>query len=407
MIKVAFCTVPHTGGIYTVYKRLRDNLGFRNIDVKCVYVGDEQNRWYGFDESLADNGCVHLNGFESDLKKNAMAFTQWVKEENVDIVLPMSSQICLSSVPYLPAHIKTVTRCVSTTPFTYRLATAWPSLTSRFVYTSLRQKTDLIRKYGISEENLFHIPNSIDTDKFYPDSNEQPDTLTIGFVDRIDDREKNVFQIPSLLNLLDHENVPYRFVVVGSGPDEEKLRDMLAPWVNIGKLTFLPAQPYACMPDVFRGLDIMVKLSPSEGFPSSVIEAMSSGVVPICYRLRGVTDWIINHGHNGFVAPINNLNSIKHFILELTRNRQLLTELSKNARSRVVNDFNMEKFCNRWEELFHLVTSLESKDTPVMSWDDFEICHVWRAGFLHRNINKHIPRNWRKYLRILQEKYFS
>lgn len=407
MIKVAFCTVPHTGGIYSIYKRLRESLSPLGIDVRCVYVGDEHKRWYGFDASLADDGCVHIAEFESDIKRSAAAFVQWLQEEKIDIVLPMSSMVCLSAVPYFPEQVKTVTRCVGITPFTYRLATAWPALTSKVVFTSLRQKNDLLRNYSISKGHLFHIPNAVDTDRFKAGVSRSDGPLNIGFVDRLDDREKNVFQIPRLLKALDGDCIPYRVIIVGSGPDEPRLRTLLSPWLAAGKVNLKPALPLSSMPEIYRNLDVLVKLSPAEGFPSTVIEAMSSSVLPVCYRIKGVTDWIVENGREGFVVPIDDITAIKNHLVALYRDPETRIAMAENARCRVLRDFNLDGFCGRWAQLFQLVSDTAPPIRDKASWDDFKICSVWTPSFLREKIIRRIPRSWRHYLRVFQEKHFS
>ena len=95
---VAFCNVPHIGGIYSVYQRLRRFLQGREWDVRCVYTAAEIPRWRGYSPDILDDGCLQLDA-GTDLIDQSQRLVQWVTENNVAIVLPMSSQVGLSAVP--------------------------------------------------------------------------------------------------------------------------------------------------------------------------------------------------------------------------------------------------------------------------------------------------------------------
>jgi glycosyltransferase involved in cell wall biosynthesis len=69
----------------------------------------------------------------------------------------------------------------------------------------------------------------------------------------------------------------------------------------------------------------------SEAFPMVLLEAMSFGVVPICYSdLDGPID-IVDHEQNGFLVRRNDFHAISIRLHELASDTKLLRRLSHNA----------------------------------------------------------------------------
>jgi len=91
-----------------------------------------------------------------------------------------------------------------------------------------------------------------------------------------------------------------RFVVVGRGPEESKLRE-LAESLGIGsKMRFAGARPD--VPDLLQAFDVGVLASHFESFSNSVLEYIAAGLPVVVTDVGGVRE-AVEEGRQGFIVP--------------------------------------------------------------------------------------------------------
>ncbi|MEP6949692.1 MAG: glycosyltransferase family 4 protein [Ginsengibacter sp.] len=102
------------------------------------------------------------------------------------------------------------------------------------------------------------------------------------------------------------------------------------------------------------GKDILLMTSLFEGFPLIIMEAMSTGVVPVTTAVDGICDHI-TPGYNGLL--INETDEIKIVeegikeIEQLSADRALLKNLSQNAINYAFDNFNPASFAKNYREV--------------------------------------------------------
>jgi glycosyltransferase involved in cell wall biosynthesis len=107
--------------------------------------------------------------------------------------------------------------------------------------------------------------------------------------------EKGVFQLVNIFAEARVANSKVRLVFAGTGPAEEKLRELLPDAI------FLGWQPHERLCELYNRADLLLLPSVFDTFGCVVLEAMSCGL-PVCaYATKGPAD-IIDHGVNGFLA---------------------------------------------------------------------------------------------------------
>lgn len=402
--KVAFCTPPHYGGIYSVFRRIRAATASHGWDVTAVYTTDDPGRWYGFDAALGQDGVVCAPVGGGDLKAQARALTEWFEANGFRIVIPMSSPPALAAVPHLPHSIQVVTRCINITPHAYRLASWGLPWIDRVVHTSPRQAHDLRRRYRVPAAILSHVPNAVDTSRLAVGrtfrASDQP--LRIIFLDRLEHTQKRVFLLPELLRRLDTRGVSFELVVVGDGPEREALANRLQPWVSRGAARFVGAVPNDSVGAYLGEADVLLKVSRSEGFPSSVIEAMAAGVVPVVSRLRGVTDWIVRDGETGILCALDDVGAFAVACERLHRDRGLMHELSQTGARDVVKRFNLPAFGRAWSAVFEQVIQNPRRALPL-DWKRFRTPLPFQGTLAHRLLWRHVSRAWKDRARTIAE----
>lgn len=119
----------------------------------------------------------------------------------------------------------------------------------------------------------------------------------------------------------------WRFIIVGDGPERQKLEQTLRVQ-NIPRVEFVGfTQPT----HYYQKAKIFLITSKYEGWPMTLLEAMQHGCVSIAYHsFSSLTD-IIDNGVNGYVIDANDYQTFEEKIIDLAHNEQLLHSLSSSA----------------------------------------------------------------------------
>jgi glycosyltransferase involved in cell wall biosynthesis len=94
---------------------------------------------------------------------------------------------------------------------------------------------------------------------------------------------------------------------------------------------------------LLHAADVFLFPSRGEGTPSSVLEAMACGVVPVLAPLKGVTGEVLRDGIEGLVLePQAGLETTARRVLELLDDRERLRRMSENGRERICQTHSQE-----------------------------------------------------------------
>ena len=180
---------------------------------------------------------------------------------------------------------------------TERIATAFAT---RIVTTTSRIRDQVMERYGIAQEKIAMLENYVDTTLFStraPDPEAPPRALTLVTTCRLSP-EKNVNVLLRAAALL--ENVAV--VVVGRGPEEDRLRTLAADLGVAVEFTGVVENP--ALPGIYARCDAFALVSSYEGHPKSLIEAMACGLPVIGARVRGIVD-VLDDGQTGLLTEID------------------------------------------------------------------------------------------------------
>jgi len=104
----------------------------------------------------------------------------------------------------------------------------------------------------------------------------------------------------------------------------------------------------------YNAVDLYVLSAKSDyviEIPMSLIEALSSGVPTLSFDINAASE-IIENGVNGYLIEDGDFNQMKTAINQLIEDESLLKELSKNARSSIINHFSYETVGRQLESLY-------------------------------------------------------
>jgi glycosyltransferase involved in cell wall biosynthesis len=194
------------------------------------------------------------------------------------------------------------------------------------------------------------ISNSIDTERFQPDSEAgpkvrsewgiSPNTILIGLVGRLNPMKDH----PTFLKaaaLLSKEMEDVHFVCVGVG-EEKYAKELYQLTDDLGiSEKIIWAGGRSDMPAVFNAVNIACSSSSDgEGFPNVVGEAMACGV-PCVVTDVGDSAWIVRD--KGVVVPLKNPEALKTGINDLIEKANLDNYNRQEIRQVIVEQFSVRQ----------------------------------------------------------------
>ena len=211
---------------------------------------------------------------------------------------------------------------------------------------------------GTSEGKRVHlIPNCIDFLRFLPSMprNEVRSTLGIGADSPL---------IGTLCNFRAEKNLEMfllacrqvrlafpesRFVLIGDGPEREKLQKLTDELGLSDVARFLGDRRDVA--NLLGALDLFVLTSRTESFPNSILEAMSVGCPSVATLVGGVPE-LVREGENGFLVPPGDEGALAKRIIELLDDPKRRQAMGRAGCLRVEREFLASQVCRRLEDLY-------------------------------------------------------
>ena len=103
--------------------------------------------------------------------------------------------------------------------------------------------------------------------------------------------------------------------------------------------------------DLLQESAVFVLSSRIEGFPMSLLEAMSQGCTCVAFAIQGVVNEIISHGKDGLVVPDGDIEMLSLSLERVLVNEEIRIQLGCNA-LKSIKRFEAENIAKQWEALF-------------------------------------------------------
>ncbi len=220
------------------------------------------------------------------------------------------------------------------------------STADKIIVTDKSAKSFLTNKYDLQPNKVCFIPNYINIERFAP--TEEKRTYDILYVGRVTDI-KNLHVLIKGISLIKNKKVS--LLIIGSGSSIKKIKK-LAEFNNVD-LTHIPKADNFDLPRYYNMSKLVALLSPYEGNPKILLEAMACGRPVIATDVPGINS-IITHRKNGLLCQITP-ESVADAIRLLWDNPKLAEQLETNGREYITahNSFDslMEKECTLYKSL--------------------------------------------------------
>jgi glycosyltransferase involved in cell wall biosynthesis len=176
-------------------------------------------------------------------------------------------------------------------------------------------------------------PRGVDAELFTPERRSEelrsrwglkPDEIAVLYVGRIA-AEKNIETAFRAFAQIQARQPSARFILVGEGPIESRLRDAHPDAVFAGSKTGTELAEYYASGDIF--------LFPSltETFGNVTLEALASGMAVVSFDLAAAHE-LIRHGHNGLLAQDEQVEDFIEQAVACAQDAPLRAQLKRHAR---------------------------------------------------------------------------
>ena len=235
----------------------------------------------------------------------------------------------------------------------------------RIIAVSLWVKQELVDITGIKENKIEVVPNGIDLQAFYPRSRGEESVVLIQpfsfrrpyvlYVSRIEHPVKNHVKLIEAFGIFkERTKYPHRLVLAGGeSRGAEKVKEAADASPHRNDIFFTGHFPYASLPELYSGADIVVIPSMYEGFGTGVLEAMASGVPVACARAASLPE---TAGHAALYFEPKNAEDMADRMVTLTANRDTHRECRRLGLEHVQN-FSWDRCANLTLEIIQKMIS--------------------------------------------------
>ena len=232
-----------------------------------------------------------------------------------------------------------------------------------YIIAPTEKTANILESYKISREKIAVIPTGVHIDNLYDNDlrselNLPHDKKILLYLGRLGE-EKNIEEIIDFHHRLADSNI--ELFIVGGGPYYDDLvaynerEDSLAQFV--GMVDPSEVNKY------YQAADIFTTSSTSETQGLTYYEALSNGLVAICRNDESL-DGVLEDGFNGF--RFNNFDEFKTYIYRVLDNPDYQNQLSENARNYALENFSVESFGSKCEDLYKKAINEYAYESPFI-----------------------------------------
>jgi glycosyltransferase involved in cell wall biosynthesis len=222
---------------------------------------------------------------------------------------------------------------------------------ARVVAVSDEVKRRLL-KAGVREERIRIVRNGIDLRPFEGAEatlhGELGGAVVVGLVGRLAwEKGVDVFLRAAARLLVEFPEV--RFVVVGDGPDRDKLEGLIGE-LGIGAHVAMLGRRED-MAGVYASLDVMVSASRQEGLPMAILEGMASGRAMVATTVGEVPKLVVD-GTTGVLVATADVEALAAGIAGLLRDPERRARLGAAAREMVREEYSAERMAAEYLRVY-------------------------------------------------------
>lgn len=244
-------------------------------------------------------------------------------------------------------------------PFGKHRLRLYRRIISRFVSISSDIK-QLLHQHGVPSSRIVSIPNGIDTTHFSPALNPERSSLRarlglpleqpiVVFVGRL----QPVKQVDVLLHAWAGAESGH-LIVLGDGEERDALTELAKTLKLGGRVEFRGMVPNVV--DYLRAADIFVLPSASEGLSVALLEAMSSGLVPVATAIGGAVE-LIEDQETGLLVQSGDIIGLRSALSHALSSPAWRQSATQRGRELMVANYDLRVIAARLAGVYHDLTT--------------------------------------------------
>ena len=180
--------------------------------------------------------------------------------------------------------------------------------------------------HGVNDANRIEVKN-----------NRPIEICFVGIVDQ----HKGILVIPDIVKKLLRQGIDLRITIIGEGGRSKWLKEQLEEEYESGILRMTGGLPHDIVYEYLAKSDIFLYPTHLDAFGLVIAEAMINGAVPVVTLLEGITDDLVEDGKSGFLLNRDDTEAFAERISRLANDRELLSRMSIEAKSRAERLFSL------------------------------------------------------------------
>jgi glycosyltransferase involved in cell wall biosynthesis len=303
----------------------------------------------------------------STARHHLKKYIENISKINPDILIINNAPFVMASLPYIPWHIFRFPVIHSISEFEVK-----PFLALHFWWDSALSVSPIINRVakGLPGSDRLNVcPLGIKVNKLTSrnyNGGTDKNILQLVWVGRVDIDQKRADLIPQIACELESKHIKYHWNVLGKGADLKTVENTLHKNGILHKFTFFGGVPRQKVFEILGMSDVLILPSDCEGLSQALLEAMSLGVVPVTSYIPDSTNYVIQHGKEGFLCERGNAKSFSKQIEILYKNRGLLIKMGHASMEKVKTEFNHHRFAqNVMSNIENTMKSGIARSTPL------------------------------------------
>lgn len=214
-------------------------------------------------------------------------------------------------------------------------------------------RTHLTDDWAVPRDHIELCYNGVDTSEFYPDAAARQAaypgvSVVIGTVCVLRP-EKNLPLLQTAFAKVRHLSPNPKLLIVGSGPELDKLKANSEKLGIADNSLFVPAVPQVA--SLMRSIDVFVSSSYSEAFSNSILEAMACGCCVVGSRVGGTPE-LISDADTGLLFASNNADDLADKLARLIQEPELRQRFGRRAAEFAATRLSMAVNLERTSEIY-------------------------------------------------------
>lgn len=216
------------------------------------------------------------------------------------------------------------------------------------VHSWSSELSDQLTKLGVPRAKIAEWPMGVDVDAFYPA--EHPAASNQFVCTRKHEPIYDNRTIVTALALLHADHASFRCTFVGGGhlQDDHQAHTRLAGLGEVVRFTGVVPKP--AIANLLRDAGTYISASLADGTSSSLLEAMSCGLLPVVSRIPANLPWI-EHGRNGLLFEPGQPDDLAQALRRAITDSELRERAGAENRLRIMRDGNLATNLSRMSVL--------------------------------------------------------